>query len=119
MNLQVKQVETFDMKAMLMAAGKGTRLGTISETIPKVLLKINGKTLLRHAVEDCAAYGFDDIIINVHHLADMVLEEVSRLQKNGFRISVSDQRDMLLPAYREFVRVRLALAGRQHVIRID
>ena len=84
------------MKAMLMAAGKGTRLGTISETIPKVLLEINGKTLLRHAVEDCDAYGFDDIIINVHHLADMVLEEVSRLQKDGFRISISDERDMLL-----------------------
>jgi len=84
------------MKAMLMAAGKGTRLGTMSETIPKVLLEINGKTLLRRAVEDCAAYGFDDIIINVHHLADMVLEEVSRLQKDGFSISVSDERDLLL-----------------------
>jgi len=84
------------MKAMLMAAGKGTRLGAMSETIPKVLLEINGKTLLRRAVEDCSAYGFDDIIINVHHLADMVLEEVSRLQKDGFRISVSDERDTLL-----------------------
>jgi len=84
------------MKAMLMSAGKGTRLGTMSATIPKVLLEINGKTLLRHAVEDCTAYGFDDIIINVHHLADMVLEEVARLQKEGFRITVSDERDVLL-----------------------
>jgi len=84
------------MKAMLMSAGKGTRLGAMSETMPKVLLEINGKTLLRRAVEDCATYGFDDIIINVHHLADMVLEEVSRLQKDGFRISVSDERDALL-----------------------
>lgn len=84
------------MKAMLMAAGNGTRLGRMSETIPKVLLEINGKTLLRHAVEECTTYGFDDIIINVHHLADMVLEEVSRLQKEGFRITVSDERDVLL-----------------------
>jgi MurNAc alpha-1-phosphate uridylyltransferase len=84
------------MKAMLMAAGKGTRLGTMSETIPKVLLEINGKTLLRHAVEDCTTYGFDDIIINVHHLADMIEEEIMKLRKDGFRITVSDERDTLL-----------------------
>ena len=84
------------MKAMLMAAGKGTRLGTISEKIPKVLLEINGKTLLRHAVEDCTGFGFDDIIINVHHLADQVEEEIEKLKGEGFRLSVSDERDQLL-----------------------
>ena len=84
------------MKAMILAAGKGTRLGKISETIPKVLLDINGKTLLRLAVENCAASGFDDIIINVHYKADMVEEEIGKLKKDGFRITVSDERDLLL-----------------------
>jgi len=84
------------MKAMIMAAGKGTRLGKISETVPKSLLEINGKTLLRRAVENCTAFGFEDIIINVHHLADLVEEEIVNLRNDGFRITVSDEREMLL-----------------------
>ncbi len=84
------------MKAMIMAAGKGTRLGKITDTIPKVLVDINGKSLLRIAVETCVRHGFDDIIINVHYLADMVEEEIKRLNRSGFRITVSDERDLLL-----------------------
>lgn len=84
------------MKAMIMAAGKGTRLGKITESIPKALVDLNGKTALHRAVEKCTAHGFSDIIINVHHFAGMVEEEVKRLNGMGFRISVSDERDLLL-----------------------
>jgi N-acetyl-alpha-D-muramate 1-phosphate uridylyltransferase len=84
------------MKAMILAAGKGTRLGKISESIPKALLDINGKTALQIAVENCSSHGFNEIIINVHHFADMVEDEVKRLNKMGFSISVSDERAMLL-----------------------
>jgi NDP-sugar pyrophosphorylase family protein len=58
------------MKAMILAAGKGTRLGEITAEMPKVLVDINGKSLLWLAVEKCSASGFDDIIVNVHHFAD-------------------------------------------------
>jgi NDP-sugar pyrophosphorylase family protein len=84
------------MKAMIMSAGKGTRLGKITETIPKVLIDINGKSLLHRAVEKCTASGFYDIIINVHYLADQVEKEIQRLRLMGFRLSVSDEREMLL-----------------------
>ena len=84
------------MKAMILAAGKGMRMGKITETIPKVLVDINGKSLLRIAVEKCTAAGFDDIIVNVHHFADMVENEVGRLNKMGFRVTVSDERKLLL-----------------------
>lgn len=84
------------MKAMIMAAGKGTRLGRITETIPKVLLDINGKSLLRHAVENCTGAGFADIIINIHHLAGQVEQEIERLRKDGYKITISDERDKLL-----------------------
>lgn len=84
------------MKAMIFAAGLGKRLGKITESIPKALVDINGRSVLHLAVDRCTSYGFDDIIINVHHFADLVEEEVSRLNKLGFRISVSDERDMLL-----------------------
>ena len=81
---------------MILAAGKGTRFGKITESLPKVLIDINGKSMLRLAVEKCAAYGFDDIIINVHHFADKVEEEIKRLRGFGFRIAISDERKMLL-----------------------
>ena len=84
------------MKAMILAAGKGTRLGKITETMPKVLVDINGKSLLQLAVEKCALSGFDDIIINVHYFADMVEKEIARLKKMGFRITISDERNKLL-----------------------
>ncbi len=84
------------MKAMIFAAGMGTRLGRITQNIPKALIDLNGKTALHHAVEKCHDFGFDDIIINVHYLADMVLEEVRKLKKMGYRIEVSDETGGLL-----------------------
>ena len=81
---------------MIFAAGLGKRLGTITQNIPKALVEINGKTALQIAVERCSTSGFNDIIINVHHFADMVENEVDRLNDMGFSISVSDERDMLL-----------------------
>ncbi len=84
------------MKAMIFAAGLGKRLGKITESIPKALVDINGKSVLQMAVEKCSAYGFNDIIINVHYFADMVEDEVRRLNRMGFTISVSDERDKLL-----------------------
>jgi NDP-sugar pyrophosphorylase family protein len=84
------------MKAMIFAAGYGSRLGKITETIPKALVDINGKTALRIAVEKCSAYGFRDIVINVHHFADLVEMEVRQLNGEGYRISVSDERVRLL-----------------------
>jgi MurNAc alpha-1-phosphate uridylyltransferase len=84
------------MKVMIFAAGLGKRLGKITEIIPKALVDINGKTALQTAVETCNSHGFNDIIINVHHFADMVEDEVIKLRKSGFRISVSDEREMLL-----------------------
>ena len=81
---------------MIFAAGLGKRLGNITEKIPKALVDINGKTALQMAAEKCTQFGFDDIIINVHHFADMVEKEVKRLNKTGLRISVSNEREMLL-----------------------
>jgi len=81
---------------MIFAAGLGKRLGNITEKIPKALVDINGKTALQMAAEKCTQFGFDDIIINVHHFADMVEKEVNRLNKLGLKISVSNEREKLL-----------------------
>jgi MurNAc alpha-1-phosphate uridylyltransferase len=84
------------MKAMIFAAGLGKRLGSITESIPKALVDINGKTALHMAVERCSYYGFNEIIVNVHHFAEQVENEVMRLIRLGYNISVSDERDKLL-----------------------
>lgn len=81
---------------MIFAAGKGTRLGTITGSIPKALVDINGKTALQLAVENCHSKGFNDILVNVHHFPDMVIEEAEKLRKAGYSISISDERDELL-----------------------
>jgi NDP-sugar pyrophosphorylase family protein len=84
------------MKAMIFAAGIGKRLGELTSNLPKALIEINRKTVLRLAVEKLTAHGFNDIIVNVHHLADMVEKEIESLRKNGYNITVSDERDLLL-----------------------
>lgn len=94
------------MKAMIFSAGKGTRLGKITESMPKALVDINGKTVLRLAVERCHEHGFDDIIINVHHFADMVEEEVERLRSLGYKLTVSDERNELLDTGGGLYKVR-------------
>jgi len=81
---------------MIFAAGLGRRLGTITESVPKALVDIHGKTALQRAVEKCSSAGFDQIIINVHHFADMVEDEVRRLNNAGYNIAISDERDGLL-----------------------
>jgi NDP-sugar pyrophosphorylase family protein len=84
------------MKAMIFAAGLGRRLGNITDKRPKALLEINGKSVLRLVVEKITAFGFDEIIINIHHHADQVEKEIEKLNKQGLRISVSDERELLL-----------------------
>lgn len=84
------------MKAMILAAGKGTRFGKLTESVSKVLIDVNGKSMLQHAVEKCTSSGFDEIIINVHHFADKVEAEISKLIGLGFRLTVSDEREKLL-----------------------
>jgi NDP-sugar pyrophosphorylase family protein len=84
------------MKAMIFAAGLGKRLGEITRSIPKALVEINGRSVLKIAVEKLSDQGFDDIIVNVHHFADTVEEEIFKIKKEGHEIHISDERDLLL-----------------------
>lgn len=82
---------------MILAAGYGTRLGRISKEKPKVLLDINGLSVLERILLKLSSHGFNDVIINVHHLAGMIMDEVDGLcEKLNMKITVSDERDELL-----------------------
>ena len=80
---------------MILAAGKGTRLQPLTDKIPKALVKIHGIPLLGRVITKLKNSGFTDVIINVHHFADQIIEFVE-LNNFGVRIEISDERDKLL-----------------------
>jgi mannose-1-phosphate guanylyltransferase len=84
------------MKAMILAAGLGTRLKPITDSKPKALLEINGIPLLEHVLLRLIRYGFDEVIINVHHFADQIISYVKSKNQYDIRIEISDERDRLL-----------------------
>jgi len=84
------------MKAMIFAAGMGTRLGELTRTKPKALADINGMTMLHLTAEKLVRAGFDDLIVNIHHHPALMMEEIEKLRGMGFRITVSDESDELL-----------------------
>ena len=84
------------MKAMIFAAGLGTRLKPLTDTMPKALVPIGGKPLLQHAIEKLKAAGFDEIIVNVHHFAGQIIDFVEANHHFGIRIEFSDEREKLL-----------------------
>lgn len=84
------------MKAMIFAAGLGTRLKPLTDTIPKALVPVAGKPLLQHTIEKLKAAGFDEIIINLHHFPDQIINFVETNNRFGIRIEFSDEREKLL-----------------------
>ncbi len=84
------------MKAMLFAAGLGTRLGELTKDKPKALVEIKGKTLLEYAVDYLKSYGITTIVINVHHFAEKIINFVNQKNNFGIEIIISDETNMLL-----------------------
>ena len=84
------------MKALIFAAGLGTRLKPITDSIPKALVPIAGKPLLEHIIIKLIASGYDEIIVNVHHFPDSIIDFLKVNDNFGIRIEVSDERDLLL-----------------------
>lgn len=83
------------MKAMIFAAGLGTRLQPDTNNLPKALVKINDKTLLEIAIENLTRNGFNEIIINVHHFAGQVINFINSHSFNA-DLHISDESDSLL-----------------------
>lgn len=83
-------------KAMIFAAGLGTRLRPFTEAHPKALFPLNGKTLLQYQIEKLSAAGVRDIIINVHHFAEQIADYLRANNNFGLHIELSDERGNLL-----------------------
>ena len=83
------------MKAMVLAAGLGTRLRPLTDDRPKALVEVAGRTLLDITLTRLRGFGIREVIVNVHHFADMVLEYLNAHDNFGMRIEISRE-DVLL-----------------------
>ncbi len=83
------------MKAMILAAGLGTRLRTLTDDRPKALVTVGGRTLLEITLSRLRAFGVREVILNVHHLAEMIVDYLEANRNFGLRIEVSRE-DALL-----------------------
>ena len=83
------------MKAMVLAAGLGTRLRPLTDDRPKALVEVGGRALLEITLSRLRTFGISEVIVNVHHFADMVIDYLKTKKNLGMRIEVSRE-DVLL-----------------------
>jgi NDP-sugar pyrophosphorylase family protein len=83
------------MKAMVLAAGLGTRLRPLTDDRPKALVAVGGRTMLEITLSRLRTFGIHDVIVNVHHFADKVISYLQEHEHFGMRIEVSRE-DVLL-----------------------
>ena len=81
---------------MILAAGLGTRLKPFTDFHPKALAVVNQKTLLQRNIEYLKSFGVDEIIVNVHHFADQIIQHINDNNQFGIRITISDETDQVL-----------------------
>ena len=83
------------MKAMILAAGLGTRLRPLTDNRPKALVEVGGRTLIEITLSRLRVFGVREVIINVHHFADMVVDYLKANDNFGMRIEVSREEVLL------------------------
>ena len=84
------------MKALIFAAGLGSRLKPLTANTPKALIPVGGNPMLEHVILKLKESGFDQIVINIHHLGQQIIDFLEANQNFGVDIHISDERDYLL-----------------------
>lgn len=84
------------MKAMIFAAGLGNRLKPLTDTMPKALVPVAGCPMLEHVILKLKASGFTEIVINIHHFGEQIIDFLKTNNDFGLTIHISDERDRLL-----------------------
>lgn len=97
------------MKAMIFAAGLGTRLKPITDTLPKALVPVGGEPLLSIVIHRLQERGIDDFVVNVHHFAEQIVEYILDNQGFGSRVAISDETGRLLETGGGILHAREAL----------
>lgn len=84
-------VNTHPIKVMILAAGLGSRLKPWTDKHPKALAIVNGKSLLQRNIEYLQQYGIKEVIVNVHHFADQIIDAINQNKGWGSNITISDE----------------------------
>jgi len=84
------------MKAMLFTAGLGSRLKPFTDRHPKALAEVNGKTLLERNIKYLQKFEIYEVIVNVHHFADQIIDTIEKNNGWGSNIAISDEREEVL-----------------------
>lgn len=104
------------MKAMIFAAGLGTRLRPLTNDRPKALVEVNGKPMLGHLLHKLAGFGINEFVVNVHHFANSVIQYLNQPEFSDYTIQISDERDDLLETGGGLVKAVPLLKGSEPVM---
>jgi len=96
---------------MIFCAGLGTRFKPWTDTHPKALAIVNGKSLLKRNVEYLQKYDIRDIVVNVHHFADQIIDAIDKSKGWGSNITISDEKDEVLETGGGLMKARKFLEG--------
>lgn len=101
------------MKAMILAAGMGTRLKPVTDDKPKALVELNGITLLERIITSLSDAGFKEQVINIHHFGDQVIDFLESKQYFGLPIRISDESGKLLDTGGGILKAKPLLSGEE------
>lgn len=106
-------------KAMIFSAGLGTRFKPWTDKHPKALAPVGGKSLLQRNIEYLQQYGVNNVVVNVHHFADQIIEAVRENRGWGSNVMISDEKDEVLETGGGLMKARPLLEGDEPFITIN
>ena len=107
------------MKAMIFAAGLGTRFKPWTDKHPKALAIVNKKSLLQRNIEYLQQYGITDVVVNVHHFADQLIEAIEVNKGWGSKVIISDESNEVLETGGGLLKARPLLEGNEPFITLN
>lgn len=107
------------MKAMIFAAGLGTRFKPWTDKHPKALAIVNKKSLLQRNIEYLQQYGITDVVVNVHHFADQLIEAIEVNKGWGSNVIISDESNEVLETGGGLLKARPLLEGNEPFITLN
>jgi N-acetyl-alpha-D-muramate 1-phosphate uridylyltransferase len=107
------------MKAMIFAAGLGTRFKPWTDYHPKALAIVNGKSLLQRNIEYLQQYNITDVVVNVHHFADQIIDAVEKNKGWGSNVMISDERDEVLETGGGLLKAKHLLESNEPFVTIN
>lgn len=104
------------MKAIILAAGLGTRLKEVTANKPKALIEVNGITMLENVIQKLKNQGINDFLINIHHFGQSIIDYLNDNDNFGVNITVSDEREQLLDTGGAILKAKNFIRGGEPVI---